>query len=40
MADGRHVEKSTNSHISAMDYSIGAKFGTMMHVVPLLLAGI
>jgi len=35
MADGRHLEKSKNLHISAMFGPIGTKFGTLTQFDPL-----
>jgi len=35
MADSRHLEKSEDGHISAMDCPIITKFGTMTHIDPL-----
>jgi len=34
MADGRHLEKSKISHISATVHAINTKFGTLMHIGP------
>jgi len=35
MADGRHLEKWKNRHISAMVGPISTKFGTATHFGPL-----
>jgi len=35
MADGRHIGKSKNHHISAMVLSISTKFGTAKQFKPL-----
>jgi len=32
MADGHHLEKPKNGHISATDCPIGTKFDTMTHI--------
>jgi len=39
MADGRHLEKSKNGHISATARPISTKFGILTHIGPRKVMG-